>query len=268
MSMPNLTSGNYSIRQLPEFGWANGQLTCPAPPGPTQPTGTAFVPAGGEVVCRVTNVKLASLVIQKVTSPAGTAGTFVFGANAGLSPASFSLADGQQQRIDNITPGQTVAVNELVPANWLLSTSGTGCTSTGFGVTVNLAPGQVLTCTFTNTVATPTIVITPPNVPPGGTVDIAIGGLPPGAVDRHRDLRSCRSTRGDPGRQCRSRRSDRQLVHGPGELPTRPLHGEGERAGVRPVLMDPRPSLVPQLRELRNRDSCPTRMPREAIPDT
>ena len=180
ITMPDLQSGTYAVRQSPEFGWANGPVTCPPVPGSSQSTGTAFVPPGGEVTCTVTNTKLASVIIRKATVPVGFAGTFAFGATAGLSPAAFSLSHGQEQRIDNITPGVPAVVNEVVPVNWELSVSGAGCDSSTTGVTLDLAPGQVVTCTFTNTLVSPTIIVSPPEVPPGSPVGIDIGGLPPG----------------------------------------------------------------------------------------
>ena len=180
ITMPDLQSGTYTVRQSPEFGWANGPVTCPPVPGSNQSTGTAFVPPGGEVTCTVTNTRLASVIIRKATVPVGFAGTFAFGATAGLSPAAFSLSHGQEQRIDNITPGVPAVVNEVVPVNWELSVSGAGCDSSTTGVTLDLAPGQVVTCTFTNTLVSPTIIVSPPEVPPGSPVGIDIGGLPPG----------------------------------------------------------------------------------------
>ena len=179
-----LPVGEYALLQPPKFGWANGTISCVPATEPPAPPAVLTVTPGTSTTCTVSNTKLASLVIRTVTSPAGQAGTFALGASSGLSPAFFALGDGQVQRIDNITPNNLapnpVAVNEVVPAGWSLATSGTGCTPTTTGITISPVPGAVITCTFTNTLVAPVIAVSPSEVPPGGTIVIDVGGLPPG----------------------------------------------------------------------------------------
>ena len=118
------------------------------------------------------------MIINEVTDPPGDPTTFVFGATGGLSPSAFSLKGGGQQRVDNITPGVVAAVNEMVPANWLLSTSGDGCTSTASGITIDPTPGEVITCTFVNK-KLDTAITFPPVIVPGEPFTITGSGFPP-----------------------------------------------------------------------------------------
>ena len=95
-----------------------------------------------------TPLQSGSITIAKVTNPAGGT-SFNFGGDLG----TFSLNDGQQQPFDGLPSGD-YDVTEIVPAGWsLTSVVCTGGDSTPItdGVTVNLDPGENITCTFTNT---------------------------------------------------------------------------------------------------------------------
>ena len=89
-----------------------------------------------------------SLTIVKETEPAGAAG-FLFDAGA---LGAFSLDDGESQVFTGLAAGE-YTVSETAAEGW--QTAGVECTaadfaSDGASVTVNLAEGEVVVCTFTN----------------------------------------------------------------------------------------------------------------------
>ncbi len=94
-----------------------------------------------------TPLQAGSITIAKVTNPAGGTG-FNFTGDLGV----FSLDDGGQQPFGGLASGD-YDITEIVPADWLLATvvcTGGGYTLIADGVTVNLDPGENITCTFTN----------------------------------------------------------------------------------------------------------------------
>jgi signal peptidase complex subunit 1 len=119
------------------------------------------VDAGETATCRVTNTKLASITIDKVTSPAGDPTSFSF-TSTGLSPSSFELTHAATPRqFVNVTPGQSYTITESVPTGWTLVTSGTGCTATTNGVTVTSLDSYLLS---TQALAGPLSIVMSSNV--------------------------------------------------------------------------------------------------------
>jgi hypothetical protein len=107
----------------------------------------------------------ATVIIRKVTSPSGdTTTSFGYTTNVETLPASttspFSLKDGEDNTIDDVKPASSRTVTETDPGPTYALT-GIDCTagdvtptsaSTATGtVTFNIAAGQTLDCTFTNT---------------------------------------------------------------------------------------------------------------------
>ncbi len=108
--------------------------------------------AGANLTCTLTNTKLATIRIDKVTSPTANPTPFAFTATGGLTPSSFGLADQDPPVVfANVMPNQPYQIKEATPSNWQLGTSGAGCGSIAGGVTVTPPPGADITCTFTNT---------------------------------------------------------------------------------------------------------------------
>ncbi len=110
---------------------------------------------GGERVhCTFTNTKLGTVVIKKETVPGGGA-NFAFDGSFG----PFTLDDGGSETAANLAAG-SYTVTEAEHANYKLTgltcvDSATGSPSTGDvatrTVTINVEPGETVTCTFTNT---------------------------------------------------------------------------------------------------------------------
>jgi nucleoid-associated protein YejK len=146
-SFVDVAPGTYALAETPLAGWSAGPFG-----GACTSSGTVVVSAGANVTCTITNTKLASISIDKVTAPSGDSTSFSFTATGGLTPGSFSLTDASPPRVfSDVTPGQAYTVTESVPSGWSLVTSGTGCVATTNGVTITPSPGQSVNCVFTDT---------------------------------------------------------------------------------------------------------------------
>ena len=94
-----------------------------------------------------------------------TAQDFAFTATGGLSPASFSLDDDADatlenfQTFTNVTPG-SYTVTEVAASGYVSALScddpSGGTTTANLTATIDLAPGDIVTCTFVNMLVDPT----------------------------------------------------------------------------------------------------------------
>ncbi len=113
--------------------------------------------AGERVHCTFTNTKLGTVIIKKATAPGGGSG-FSFSGSLG----DFSLDDGGSNVVANLAPG-SYAVSENDPSASGYELSGLSCADSDKGgqpssgdvgsrtASINLDPGETVTCTFTNT---------------------------------------------------------------------------------------------------------------------
>jgi hypothetical protein len=87
-----------------------------------------------------------TIIIAKQTDPAGETESFEFSTDYS---SNFFLADNETNNSGNLLSG-TYSVNEInIPVNWsLLSAT---CDNGNMPSTINLDPGETVTCTFTNT---------------------------------------------------------------------------------------------------------------------
>ena len=158
-----LNAGTYTITEAVPAGWNLTALTCTDPTGDTAvdlATGTATInlASAESVVCDYTDTRRGSITVVKST--AGGNATFDF--TGPVSPASpggnfqiTTTAGTGQVVLADLLPG-THSVTEFVPAGWDLTNINcvdpSGGTSTaGSTATVGLAPGENVTCTFTDT---------------------------------------------------------------------------------------------------------------------
>ncbi len=131
------------------------------PGTPTDPGGQPLCQVeevGAAATCDVTDTDTATVtvvnpatnVVTKVTEPESSQQfDFTF------AGSPFTVSDGESQTFDNLVPG-TYIVEESVPAGWTLTDltcdDATADTSTSDGqAVVDLDPGEVVTCTYTNT---------------------------------------------------------------------------------------------------------------------
>lgn len=144
---------------------------------------------GERVHCTFTNTKLGTVVIKKSTAPSGGSG-FSFSGSLG----DFSLDDGGEKVVGSLLPG-SYSVSENDPSGSGYELSGLSCADSVKGgkrssgdvgsrtASVNLDPGETVTCTFTNT-EDDTITIEKMAIPGGSETfdfnstlgDFALGG--------------------------------------------------------------------------------------------
>jgi uncharacterized repeat protein (TIGR01451 family) len=155
----NVLAGSYSVTEAAVAGWDFTSLECIGAGGssgtPDGATASITMTAGGSVTCTYTNTKRGSITIVKDAVPndaqdfsySGDLGAFALDddANASLSNStSFS----------NLVPG-TYHVTEAATAGWdltgLACNDGDGGTTIeGATASIDLDPGQSITCTYVN----------------------------------------------------------------------------------------------------------------------
>ena len=152
---PDLAPGTYALEETVPAGWLRSSTTCADPSGDTTQVGglaTVVLAAGEHITCTYTDVKLGAIQVDKRT--VGGDGTFSFN-----GPQSFQITTtagaGGPFVLPNLPPG-TYTITESVPAGWQLG--GISCAdptgdsaASGSTATVNVAPGEVVACTFSNT---------------------------------------------------------------------------------------------------------------------
>jgi plastocyanin len=166
-----VTSGTYTVTEGIVPGWDLSDLSCSA--GGSGDTGTRTatitVNPGDTVSCTFTNAKLGTIAIVKDAVP-NHPQDFAFTSDI-PGNAAFSLDDDADATLPtsltfiNLAAG-SYTVTESIVANWSVSniscvdptSNSTGDTGTRTA-TINVAPGETVTCTFTNTAAPATITI-------------------------------------------------------------------------------------------------------------
>lgn len=133
--------GTYSVSEANVGGWDETGNTC---------VNKVFGP-GENKSCTITNTKRGKILIDKITVPSGDPQKFEFSLAGGPSALdqSFSLSD-QDILHDSgfVKPGTGYSAVEDVPSGWDLSS---GSCSDGSPVNnIDVAPGEIVTCTFTN----------------------------------------------------------------------------------------------------------------------
>jgi len=150
----NLSPGTYTSTETPVAGWDLTDITCDDGDS-TGDTGTGiatFNAAAGEIItCTFTNtIQRGNIIVDKVTDPVGSPQVFDFTSSwAG----GFGLADGTTPHNSGpllpTSESDTYSVSEALPAGWD-QTSAT-CDNGSDPGSIDLAPGETVTCTFTNT---------------------------------------------------------------------------------------------------------------------
>ncbi len=156
-----LAPGNYAVSETVPSGWDLTSAVC-SDGSPDD----INLDAGETVTCTFTNTKRGGVTIIKETDPGNAPDLFDFTSTLPFLP-SVQLRSGDSFTNGDLLPG-TYTVTETVPSGWELTAitcnddNSTGDTGTG-QVTINVEPGEVFSCTFTNTeqaASTGTITIT------------------------------------------------------------------------------------------------------------
>jgi hypothetical protein len=176
-------------------GYALTDLTCQAVGASTftidKPNRTASInlAPSDSVACTYTNTKLGKIVVDKVTQPSGDTTSFSY-TTTGTGYAGFSLTDAAAPNDSGpLTPNAAYTVTEGALTGWALSDL--QCTSTLGTSTVtvdkatrkatvsNLAPGDTVNCTFTNTLKfrVAVIVCTNEPTPRFHASNVTVGGV-------------------------------------------------------------------------------------------
>ena len=175
----NVVPGAYSVTETNPLEWELTNLVCSGTSGSTgvQAGSTANInlTPGGSVSCTFTNTKAGHIIIDKVTDPSGDPQSFEF--NPSWSATNFSLTDQATPKDSGELKFGVYSVVETVPAGWDL-TSAT-CSDGSPVSAISLQPGEIVTCTFTNTKRAMVIV---KKVMVGGTATFAFTGTPNGSI--------------------------------------------------------------------------------------
>jgi len=163
--LPNVPAATYTVTETnpaPTFDLTD--LDCEDPDSESSvdlSAGTATIDLdhGETITCTFTNTERGTIVVEKQTDPDGAGGTFAFTDDIG-TPLAFNLGDDGIQTFTNVVSG-TYGITETNPAPTFDLTditcsddNSSGDEGTGVA-TVSLQPGEVVTCTFTNTYAPP-----------------------------------------------------------------------------------------------------------------
>ena len=138
----------YSLAETTPEGWDLLSATC----SDGSPLSNIDLSPNETVTCTFTNRRRGTIILHKVTDPAPDSGdtSFGFTAGGGLSPASFSLKNGESRTFANLVPQAGYSLAETTPpSGWdLISAT---CSDGSPIANVDVAPGETVTCTFTNT---------------------------------------------------------------------------------------------------------------------
>ncbi|HSL44287.1 MAG TPA: hypothetical protein VK897_12695, partial [Anaerolineales bacterium] len=146
----DLDPGTYSVSETVPSGWDLATPLC----SDGSSASSISLQAGETVTCVFTNTKRGHIIVDKVTLPSGDTQSFAF-TTTGSGYTGFNLTDAAAPNDQELVPG-TYSVTETVPAGWDLT--GLSCSDpsgapviAGNKATINLAAGETVNCTFTNT---------------------------------------------------------------------------------------------------------------------
>ncbi len=109
--------------------------------------GTITLLAGDDKTCTITNTRRGQIIVNKVTNPAGDSQIFDF-TTTGTGYSNFSLSDTDAPNSQQVSPG-SYTVAESAVSDW--DSDGGTCDNGETPTSLNVEPGETVTCTFTNT---------------------------------------------------------------------------------------------------------------------
>jgi uncharacterized repeat protein (TIGR01451 family) len=151
-------AGTYSITESPVSGWTNSAKVCDnlgTPAVETDPAGNLVVGEGQSWRCTFTNTAQNGS-IKVIKNTVGADGGFLFSSNVpGLGNFGLTTSGGTASTATVSVPVGTYTVTEASPSPWSLT--GATCTGGDSPSSINVGPGEAVTCTFTNTAPAPSI---------------------------------------------------------------------------------------------------------------
>ncbi len=194
----NPAPGQHSLNETVPDGWDLTAIVCDDQSVQTNPAARpnlnfTLTGAGVTITCTFTNTQRGAVVIDKQTVPGGSAASFSF---SSMDLGQFQLTDGAApQSFGNLAPGQ-YTVSELALAGWDLTAitcndGGSATPSSGNlqnrTVTLNVDPGETVTCTFTNT-QRGTVIIEKQTLPDGSPTTFTFSGAVNGNIGDSQQL--------------------------------------------------------------------------------
>ncbi len=142
----DLITGIYDVAETVPDGWTLTSASCD---DGSDPASIDLAP-GEDVTCTFENVKQSQIIVDKVTNPSGSTQSFDFNLSGGPDAVDddFSLTDGATPFNSGFLAPGTYAVVETVPSGWNLDSA--TCDNGGGPGSIDLAAGETVTCTFTN----------------------------------------------------------------------------------------------------------------------
>ncbi len=156
----DVPSGSYSVTELLTSQYIGSLVSCTdsdeggVASSISGVVGTIELDPGETVTCTYSNTERGEIIVDKVV-PGTSQHAFDFELRGGAT-SDFSLTDDDDPFESGLLdPGTSYTVEELATANWtlddLICTGGADVTYEGSTATIDLNPGEVVTCTFTNT---------------------------------------------------------------------------------------------------------------------
>lgn len=151
VTFSDLIPGAFTVSEQLKTGWLQSNISCGTETAiDNDNSHPVTVTAGQTTTCAIGNYQQGRIIIEKQTIPDGSKQEFAF--TASYDGDGFNLADGTQNDSGYLTPG-SYSVTETVPSGWTLTN--TVCTSsnqdTETADSLDLDPGETITCVFTNT---------------------------------------------------------------------------------------------------------------------
>ena len=118
--------------------------------------GSITLSLGDDATCTITNLRRATIIVEKQTIPDGAPGTFTF-----TGDAAGDIGDGGTITVDGLDPTKAYSSTEADPTPQMFDLVSISCDDGGSAspstgdlatrtATFNVEPGEVVTCVFTN----------------------------------------------------------------------------------------------------------------------
>ncbi len=164
-----LNAGSYSVAETLPSGWTQTSATCVSSIQDTETIGALELDAGETITCTFTNTKKGHIIVDKITNPSGASQSFAFTAT-GAGYSNFSLTDAAAPNNQEVVPG-AYTISEGAVAGW--ASDGGVCDNGETPGSIDVGPGETITCTFTNTLQQGHIIVDKVTSPSGDTQSFA-----------------------------------------------------------------------------------------------